>query len=217
MFILKEPKTLLISCALTMSKTIRSDDDLWRLIREDQESAFTQLMERLFASLIHYGRKFSSDKDLVQDCVQDVLVDLWLRRTQTQPILSIRTYLFSSVRHSVCRRARQNQRFGSLTSDVEDMPFTITFSVEETWIADEIDRERLHQLNLLMNQLPPRQKEIIYLRYYQGLEKDQIASILDINYQSVSNLLHRALTNLRGQFPTSLPVLFWLYFSLLEN
>lgn len=199
-----------------MSKIILSDDDLWRLIREGQESAFTQLMERLFAPLIHYGRKFSADKDLIQDCVQDTLVDLWLRRTQAQPILSIRTYLFASVRHSVCRRARQDQRFGSLTSEVEDTPFTITFSVEDTWIADEIDRERLHQLNLLMNQLPPRQKEIIYLRYHQGLEKDQIAAILAINYQSVSNLLHRALTNMRNQFP-SLPALFGLYFSFLEN
>ncbi|CAN5265649.1 sigma-70 family RNA polymerase sigma factor [soil metagenome] len=200
-----------------MSKTIPSDDDLWQLIREGQESAFTQLMERLFASLIHYGRKFSVDKDLVQDCVQDMLVDLWLRRTHPQPILSVRTYLFASVRHCISRRARQNQRFGSLSDDVEETPFTITFSVEETWIADEIDRERLHQLNLLMNQLPPRQKEIIYLRYYQGLEKEQIAAILDINYQSVSNLLHRALTNMRNQLPASLPALFWLYFSFLEN
>ena len=191
-----------------------SDEDLWQLIRQDYESAFTQLMERHFASLIHYGRKFSNDYELVQDCVQDVLVDIWLRRTQTRPITSIRTYLFVSVRHRIGRMARQDQRFESLNPDAEQIPFSVTFSIEETWIADETDRERLYQLNLIMNQLPPRQKEIIYLRYYQGLEKDQIATILDINYQSVSNLLHRALTNLRTQFPVSLPALFWLYFSL---
>ena len=197
-----------------MSKAMVSDEDLWQLIRQDYESAFTQLMERHFASLIHYGRKFSNDSELVQDCVQDVLVDIWLRRTQTRPITSIRTYLFVSVRHRIGRMARQDQRFEPLNLDAEQTPFSITFSIEETWIADETDRERLHQLNLIMNQLPPRQKEIVYLRYYQGLEKDQIAAILDINHQSVSNLLHRALTNLRTQFPVSLPALFWLYFSL---
>ena len=194
-----------------MSKTTYSDEDLWQLIKENQESAFTQLMERHFASLIHYGRKFSTDRALVQDCVQDVLVDIWLRRTSTQPITSIRTYLFAAVRHRICRLARQDQRFESISVDVEETPFSITFSIEDKLIADEIDRERLHQLNLLMNQLPPRQKEIIYLRYYQGLEKDQIAAVLNINYQSVSNLLYRTLTNLRNQFPATLPVFFWVF------
>lgn len=194
-----------------MSKATYSDEDLWQLIKDNQESAFTQLMERHFASLIHYGRKFSTDKALVQDCVQDVLVDVWLRRTNAQPITSIRTYLFASVRHRICRLARQDLRFESINGDVEEMPFSITFSIEDKLIADEIDRERLHQLNLLMNQLPPRQKEIVYLRYYQGLEKDQIAAVLNINYQSVSNLLHRTLTNLRNQFPATLPVFFWVF------
>ncbi|GAB3573951.1 sigma-70 family RNA polymerase sigma factor [Spirosoma luteolum] len=197
-----------------MRRTTPSDEELWQLIRQGQEAAFTQLMERLFPSLLHYGRKFSSDKELVQDCVQDTLVSLWLRRDQPQPILSIRTYLFAAVRHCVSRRDRQGQRFGALTSDVEQTPFTVTFSVEESWIADELNRERLQQLNALMNQLPPRQKEIIYLRYYQDLEKDQIAAILAINYQSVANLLHRALSRMRSQLPTALPALFWLYFSL---
>ena len=194
-----------------MSQPTISDEDLWQFIRQHQESAFSQLMERHLSSLLHYGRKFSTDTNLVQDCVQDVLADLWLRRIHPLPIVSVRAYLFAATRNRVSRQDRKNKRFESLPDQEQESTFSVTFSVEDTWIADETERDRLQQLNILMNQLPPRQKEIIYLRYYQGLDKDQIAAVLNINYQSVSNLLHRTLTNLRNQFPTTLPVFFWMF------
>ncbi len=193
-----------------MSDVNRNDAELWQLICEGQESAFTQLIARHLPSLLHYGNKFSSDYALVQDCVQDVLADLWLRRTRESPILSVRAYLFTAVRHHICREARKTLRAAILDDDNESASFEATFSVEDAWIADETERERLEKLNSLVNQLPPRQKEIVYLRYYQGLEKDQIAQILDINYQSVSNLLHRTLTTLRNQFP----VFFYVFLAL---
>lgn len=184
-----------------MSNIKRSDEELWQLTRENQESAFSQLMERYLSSLLHYGGKFSMDASLVQDCVQDVLADLWLRRTGESPILSVKAYLFTAVRNRVCNQARRAMRVGTLDDDDETTLFEAAFSVEETLIASESERERLDKLNSLINQLPPRQKEIIYLRYHQGLSKDQIAQVLNINYQSVSNLLHRTLTTLRNQFP----------------
>ena len=195
-----------------MNDVTKSDEELWQLTRENHESSFNQLMERHLPSLLHYGGKFSEDYALVQDCVQDVLADLWLRRTRESPILSVRAYLFAAVRNRVCREARKAGRTGILDENDEYSPFEAVFSVEESWIAGESEHERLHKLNHLVNRLPPRQKEILYLRYYQGLEKNQIAEVLDIHYQSVSNLLHRALTALRKQFPVLLYVfLAWKY------
>jgi RNA polymerase sigma factor (sigma-70 family) len=55
-------------------------------------------------------------------------------------------------------------------------------------------------LNHLINDLPSRQKEALYLRYTQELTVDQIADTLDINYQSANNLLHRALLSLRKEW-----------------
>ncbi len=196
-----------------MNDVKKSDEELWQLTRENHESSFNQLMERYLPSLLHYGGKFSEDYALVQDCVQEVLADLWMRRTRETPILSVRAYLFAAVRNRVCREARKAGRTGMLDENNEYSLFDAVFSVEDTWIADESERERLRKLNLLVNRLQPRQKEIIYLRYYQGLEKNQIAEVLDIHYQSVSNLLHRTLTALRKQFTVLLHVfLAWKYF-----
>jgi len=44
-----------------------------------------------------------------------------------------------------------------------------------------------------LNKLPPRQKEIIYLKIYKGLNYEEISEVMSINYQVVRNLLCQAL------------------------
>jgi RNA polymerase sigma factor (sigma-70 family) len=54
-------------------------------------------------------------------------------------------------------------------------------------------------LKTKLEQLPERQREVIHLRYFQNLKNEEIADIINVNYQSVSNLLHRAVKNLKKQ------------------
>ena len=58
-------------------------------------------------------------------------------------------------------------------------------------------RRQVHQLNTLLNQLPARQREALYLRYHQQLDIDEIARLMQINPQSASNLLHRGIKHIR--------------------
>jgi RNA polymerase sigma factor (sigma-70 family) len=67
---------------------------------------------------------------------------------------------------------------------------------------------KVEQLNVLINKLPSRQKEALYLRYHQGLSVEQVSEVLNMNYQSTKNLLHRAILQLRKDFPVSVLSLF---------
>lgn len=49
----------------------------------------------------------------------------------------------------------------------------------------------------------PPHRALIYLRFYQQLDHDDIAEIMDLSRQSVANLLHRTLRNLRERWPAS--------------
>ena len=73
----------------------------------------------------------------------------------------------------------------------------ITFSIQDQWVESETEQHRLDQLNFMMNMLPARQKEVLYLKFYQNLSNQEIAELLKVQYQSVSNLLQRALAFLR--------------------
>jgi RNA polymerase sigma factor (sigma-70 family) len=87
-----------------------------------------------------------------------------------------------------------------LTDECENM--MSDFSSEENWIGRENDLVLKKQVRTAIGQLPARQQEVIYLRFFQNLMPEEIAGLLAINSQSVSNIIQRALSNLRGLWRT---------------
>ena len=71
------------------------------------------------------------------------------------------------------------------------------FSHEMFLINRYEDEQRLKKIANAINQLPARQKEIIYLKIYKGLSYEEISEIMEINYQVVRNLLCQALKTFR--------------------
>jgi RNA polymerase sigma factor (sigma-70 family) len=73
-------------------------------------------------------------------------------------------------------------------------------SYESLRIETEENKDKIIRLNNLLNQLPPKQKEVIYLKFYKGLSNEQISQILNINYQSVKNHVYRSIVMLRSYY-----------------
>lgn len=173
-----------------------SDSELWEALREDDADAFTGLIKTYSRFLINYGRKFTADNELVKDCIQDLFADIWLYRKNLSRVTSTHTYLLVSLRRKILRAAQSGH---ILLDEVEadNYPFMVTFSVQDQWLETETEQQQLQQLNHVINALPARQKEVLYLKFYQNLNHYEIAELLDMQYQSVSNLIQRALAHLR--------------------
>lgn len=179
-----------------MNASFLPDENLWHRLKDGEEAAFSRLFERYYPTLLGYGKSFISDPNRVQDCIQDVFVDIWLYRKSLNEAVSVKAYLLSCVRKRIARFHTRDHIFRH-TASLDLVEFSLSFTVEDRLIADEETASRIHQLNRQINALPPRQKEALFLRYHQGLNTEQIAEILNINYQSANNLLHRALVQLR--------------------
>ncbi|MDI9882665.1 RNA polymerase sigma factor [Flectobacillus longus] len=177
-----------------------SDETLWKRLREGDELAFSTLFERYFRSLVNYGNSLMAYSDKVQDCVQDVFVDIWIYRNSLQESVVVKAYLIASLRRRAFRMVERDHIFNKATSD-EKLDFLIDFSIEDQLIHEEFTAIKVKRLNELLNQLPSRQKEAIYLRYHQGLNIEQIAETMDINYQSANNLIYRGLQQIRSAWP----------------
>lgn len=184
-----------------------SDSTLWNQLRSGDEEAFSLLFERYYSPLVNYGKTLMSESDIVKDCVQDVFVNIWSYRYKLNDAIAIRAYLLSCVRKRIARYHEREHIF-SKVKDVDSLDFLFDFSIEEQLIADETMAIKVQQLNRLINHLPTRQKEALYLRYHQGLSVEQVAEVLNMNYQSTKNLLHRAILQLRKDFPISVLALF---------
>ena len=84
--------------------------------------------------------------------------------------------------------------------DPESHSFLLEPSVEDQYIDDEYSLNRKKLVEQILSSLPPRQKEIIYYRYLQELDFDEICTLMQLNYQSAQNLLQRAIKKIREQF-----------------
>lgn len=192
---------------LRLRKDNSSDITLWNQLRSGDEEAFSSLFERYYSTLVNYGKTLMTGEDLVKDCVQDVFVDIWTYRYKLNEVIVVKAYLLSSVRKRIARLHHREHIFSNI-KQIDSLEFLFDFSIEDRLIADETTAKKVEQLNKSINQLSDRQKEAIYLRYHQGLSVEQVAEVLNLNYQSTKNLLHRAILQLRKDFPIS--VLFLL-------
>lgn len=192
---------------LKLRKDKSSDTTLWNQLMLGDEEAFSSLFERYYSTLVNYGKTLMTGEDRVKDCVQDVFVDIWTYRYKLNEASVVKAYLLSSVRKRIARLHNREHIFSNI-KNIDSLDFLFDFSIEDRLIADETIAKKVEQLNKSINQLSDRQKEAIYLRYHQELTVEQVAEVLNLNYQSTKNLLHRAILQLRKDFPIS--VLFLL-------
>lgn len=183
------------------------DSALWNALKLGDEKAFSSLFKKYYNHLVRYGNSFSPFPEKVQDCVQDVFTDIWVYKNSLNDNVVVKAYLLSSVRKRIARLHERDHIFRKTTT-VDLIPFKLDFTIEDILIADEMMVFKVSKLNQLLNNLPPRQKEALYLRYHQGLHVEQIAELLDVNYQSANNLIHRALLNIRKNWKENMLFLF---------
>ena len=182
-----------------LNNTVQDDNELWTELKAGDEKAFSTLFKRYYSYLIQFGNSFSPFSEKIQDCVQDVFTDIWVYRNSLTDSVVVKAYLLSSVRKRIVRLQQRDKVFNKTTS-VDAIAFLFDFSVEQQLISDEVTAGKVKHLNKVLNVLPARQKEALYLRYHHGLNVDEVAEILNVNYQSANNLLHRALVNIRKEW-----------------
>ena len=182
------------------------DPILWSQLKAGDEEAFSLLFERYYSQLVNYGKTLMLDAGIVKDCVQDVFMDVWKYRNKLNETVVVKAYLLSSVRKRIIR-LNERERIFFKTKDIDTIEFLFDFSIEDKLITDQTKTAQIEQLNRLINNLPSRQKEALYLRYHHGLSVQQVSEVLNMGYQSAKNLLYRAVIQLRKDFPTPFLIL----------
>ncbi|GAB4004374.1 sigma-70 family RNA polymerase sigma factor [Spirosoma migulaei] len=203
--------------SLHSSPNNSTDQQLWRGLREGDESAFTAIFDRYHRTLYNYGSKLFSDSALVEDAVQEVFIDIWrMRATLSEEIISIKFYLYRSLRRRIHRMQGKYQT-GERIEELVDDDTTPTSVTEETTQIEQESRDLLsRRIQELLTQLPKRQVEALTLYYYDEFSIAEIAQLMDVNEKSVRNFIHRAITSLRQNrnWLIGSLLIFWLLCSL---
>jgi len=175
-----------------------TDQYVWKAVKEGDLNAFSVLFESFYPQLHSYGLKICKDVALTEDTLQDFFLYIYEHRENLSDLNSIAPYLFTSYKRFLIKLMKKNNKFVKTDFAAENF-VDIQFSAEEVITNQETEIFKSKKLNTILNKLPKRQKEAIYLKYYSGLKATEIANIMDINYQSVVNTLHKAMKSLKEE------------------
>jgi RNA polymerase sigma factor (sigma-70 family) len=175
-----------------MKKSI-NEVEVWDQFRAGDQNAFAVLYSHFVQPLYTYCMGITSDKDLIKDCLHDLFVEIWKNHASLGPTTSVKFYLMASIKRKIVRQLEsqlknQNHHESYQYQVMEDMP-----SPEKQLVMveeEEISHKTIYQS---LNKLSKRQKEAITLKYFENLDTDQISEQMNINPQSVYNLIFGAL------------------------
>jgi len=172
------------------------DHLLWeKMLKGDKKSLEAIYIDHVDA-LYDYGRKFSMDHSLVEDCIQNLFIYIWEKRDTLSQTTYIRSYLMLSLRRRIIREIK-NDKTKDLSNSVVHFFEEPGLGMEDEIIRDEIEEKRHFQLKGAIEKLSPKQREIIYLKFNQNMSNQDIADLLGINNQSVRNSVSRAINSIK--------------------
>ena len=171
-----------------------TDIQLWEAFKNGDKQALGNLFKRYYPLLFQYGVKLCYKKDLLEDCIQELFIELWQSKSDNE-IRSVKAYLLKATRYKIIKALKGKSSLESTDTLSEEMNFEI--SHENFLITEQDDLEKAKKILEAVNNLPMRQKEIIYLKVYQNLEYEHICEIMGINYQVARNLFYQAIKSLR--------------------
>jgi RNA polymerase sigma factor (sigma-70 family) len=173
---------------------------LWNSFRSGNREALNTIFEKNARVLYSYGMNLTSDGDLIADCIQDIFVELWVKREIVAPqVNSIKHYLIKSVRRRILRRLSEEKRLAGRALP-DNYHEAVEFHIEFNLIQDQTLREISLQLQSSVATLSNGQQEAIYLKFYENMTYEEVASVMKTNVKAVYNLVGKSIISLRKYF-----------------
>lgn len=186
----------LYSCNLTEMIPLANQDDidLLHLLKQDVQAAFDEIYRRYWSVLYNAAYKRTRNREQCKDAVQNVFIDLWSRRNDVS-ITNLSAYLHTAVRFQVLKAVTRNAQQSVFLDGFENLivsPHNLEDNLRE--------KEILKLLELWLETLPERRRQIFILRYREGFSTREIAEKLGISQNTVQAQLYTATESLRERF-----------------
>ena len=169
-----------------------TDRDLVERLREGDEQAFDAIFRSYYPPLVGLAERMLRQRAVAEEIGQEVMLELWKRRESLSFDVSLRAYLFQSVRNRALNQirhekvARAAQPYAAQEASVAPRPHA-------ELVQEEIDVA----LRAGIAELPERCREVFELSRVQGLKYAEIAATMGISVKTVEVQMGKALRLLR--------------------
>lgn len=175
----------------------KTTEELWADLRSGDKYALELLYKQYSQALFQLGISLSGDPDFVQDCIQEIFIDLWKYRGTIKQTDNVKLYLFKMLSNKMnTERQKEGRRvFRQRTAALQWPSYLESIETELTLLQrDELLRKKL---SAALKKLPLRQNEVIQYLFFENLSYEDTAKLMDINLRSVYTLAWKALSSLK--------------------
>ncbi|WP_435354202.1 RNA polymerase sigma factor [Emticicia sp. SJ17W-69] len=174
------------------------DGLLLEALRKDDEKALGYLFNTFYNKLYRSGLKWCLDSHLTEECIQLIFSDLWKYRQSLSEIQSFEAYLKTSLKKRIFKELQKVNSIEKINWEDAETFILSTQSYEEILIKQESDSKLKIQLQTALDQLSPRQKEIIVLKYFEEMSFKEISEKTGLQTDTVYKVLHEGIKKLKG-------------------
>jgi RNA polymerase sigma factor (sigma-70 family) len=177
----------------------RSENDAWnKFIRDGNLDALSRIYFDFYDQLFSYGLKHTSDKQAVEDSIQNVFLNLIKFRKNIGEVKNLTGYLLISFRRQLFSGEGKNKQ--TIITDVVPEEKFDYYKCHDHEILDKEDLETvLNAIEVCMDKLGSRQREIVYLKFQTGISYEEIAQMLDISVDSCYKSIYRSVKFIREE------------------
>ena len=192
-----------------MSKELAkcTDPELWQAFKAGDREVLSFIYLQHHKHLVNYGIRLFAQEEVVEDMIHDVFMECWQRRNTLPAVLSIRFYLLKALRNKLYTCLKKQRKDADIDLYTDDYHFNVEYSFADKLLTEQGDAELTYKLTNALNQLTARQKEAIYLRFYNSLDYQNISLVMGINYQSVRTHIYQGIKLLREKLTIELAVM----------
>lgn len=183
------------------SQTNISDQELMELLRQGDETAFTNIFHRYYGLLFIHAYKKLRDPEQAKDVVQDLFTALWVRRDHlslTNDNLAV--YLYTAIRNRIldviARQQVRDRYIQSFQDFIDREQIGTDYRVRSVDLAALIKAE--------IAALPPKMREVFEMSRYENLSHKEIAERLELSELTVRTHVKKALRILRVRLNTGI-------------
>ncbi|HPW78487.1 MAG: ECF RNA polymerase sigma factor SigE [Bacteroidetes bacterium ADurb.Bin037] len=176
---------------------------------KDKEQILKESFLNYSPRLINYAMRFVSSRDIAQDIVQDCFMRFWERIDKFE-FLAVKPLLFTMVRNACLNHLKhlnvvKLQRLKYIHDDMgEERVYHYDFDMEPNTsiLYEELEK----QIQIVVDKLPKRCRQVFLLSRFEGLKNKDIASRLDISLTAVEKHIRRALMAFNAHFEKNGPL-----------
>lgn len=187
-----------------------SDPELWGLLKQGDRAAFQTIYRRYLTDLFNFGCHLSPERNMVKDCLHDLFLDIWIRKSHLSEVRHIKYYLFKALSRRILEQIEQRKKSRPLDQWVEYNSYRIVLPFEQKLIDHEDRSIKTKKLIRAIEQLSSKQKQVITLLFYEGFSYEEASNIMNINLRSTYTLAWKAMKVLRKELKYFIDGILWL-------